>query len=116
MGVRLRRPGAEVAHRAEPAAYTVRLCFAEPDDLPPGRRVFDVSLQGQRVLKDFDIASAAGGAKRAVVKEFKGIEVTGVLKVELTPSARAAVKLPLLCGLEAVRESPPSPRPAGGTE
>ena len=86
------------------AGYTVRLCFAEPDGLGRGRRVFDVSLQGRRVLRAFDVAEAAGGGPPAVVREFKGVRVTDSLVVELSPVAGAKVKLPVLCGLEAVRE------------
>ncbi|MCU0874642.1 MAG: PQQ-binding-like beta-propeller repeat protein, partial [Pirellulaceae bacterium] len=57
------------------AAYTVRLHFAEPEDLQPGERVFDVRLQDEPVLKGFDIVQAAGAPRRAVVKEFAGVRV-----------------------------------------
>jgi outer membrane protein assembly factor BamB len=80
--------------------YTVRLHFAEPDGLPAGRRVFDVGLQGETVLKDFDIAAEAGGPGRALVKEFKGIVVRKDLEVTLTPTAAAAARQPVLCGIE----------------
>lgn len=41
-----------------------------------GRRVFDVYIQGSRVLKDFDIQKAAGGImNQAVQREFK-VQVT----------------------------------------
>src|SRR5205085_109032 len=55
--------------------YTVRLHFVEPDRLHPGERVFDVALQGELLLDDFDICQEAGAPNRAVVKEFKGIKV-----------------------------------------
>jgi hypothetical protein len=80
--------------------YTVRLHFAEPDGLPAGRRLFDVALQGETVLKDLDIAAEAGGAGRALVKEFKGVRVEKDLEVTLTPAAAAAVRQPVLCGIE----------------
>ncbi len=79
---------------------TVRLWFSEPDDLGPAERVFDVTIQGQKVLEDFDIVKAAGGPNRAVVKEFKGIQA----KKDLTLTFTAKVHLPLLCGVEIVAE------------
>ena len=58
--------------------YTVRLHFAETyDDITfDGPRVFDVKVQGADVAKDFDISKAAGGLKKAFVKEAKGVEVS----------------------------------------
>jgi hypothetical protein len=85
------------------AAYTVRLHFAEPEDLQPGERVFDVLLQDEPVLKGFDIVQAAGAPRRAVVKEFAGVRVTGELSVGLRMTA-APGREPILCAIEAVRE------------
>lgn len=58
--------------------YNVELHFAEiqmdDDTLASwkglGRRVFDVYIQGERVLGDFDVKKEAGGSKRALVKQF----------------------------------------------
>jgi hypothetical protein len=63
--------------------YTVRLHFAETYDgiTANGERVFDVKIQGKEVLKDFDVRKTAGGNEKAVVKEFKGVEVTDKLLV-----------------------------------
>src|SRR5262249_47422741 len=41
------------------AAYAVRLHFAEPDATGPGQRLFNVALNGQQVLTDFDVFQAA---------------------------------------------------------
>lgn len=87
-----------------PARYTVRLCFAEPLDAKPGERLFSVQLQGKEVLASFDIAAAAGGPRRALVKEFRGVEVKEYLDIALTPSAGSKIKQPLLCGFQALRE------------
>ncbi len=59
--------------------YTVRLHFAETYDGidTDGPRVFDVKIQGQTVLTDFDVSKAAGKVQKALVKEYKGIAVTG---------------------------------------
>jgi len=81
--------------------YTVRLHFAEPDRVQAGERVFSVSLQGKQVLKDFDIVRAAGGAnRRAVMREFKGVQIANDLKISMNPSKGTA----LLCGIEIVSE------------
>jgi hypothetical protein len=54
-------------------SYTVRLHFAETMFKTAGARVFDVSINGQQVLKDFDVFKEAGGKDKAVVKVFTGI-------------------------------------------
>ncbi|NBR86485.1 MAG: hypothetical protein EBS84_13455 [Proteobacteria bacterium] len=86
-----------------PAPYTVRLHFAEPEDLKPGQRVFTVALQGRPVLPDFDIIRTAGGSRQGVVKEFKGIVIQKDLKIALT-RAPGATAGPLLCGVELIAE------------
>ena len=84
-------------------SYTVRLFFAEPEDLAPGDRVFDVALNGQQALTDFDILREAGAARTSVVKEFPGILVEGDLAIALTPANPASAP-PLLCGIEVEAE------------
>jgi hypothetical protein len=84
--------------------YTVRLYFAELEAVGPGERVFDVGLQGETVLRKFDILKEAGGRNRGVVKEFKGVRVTKELVVTLSPRLTAKVQAPLLSGIEVVAE------------
>ncbi|MQM01360.1 hypothetical protein Taro_034117 [Colocasia esculenta] len=57
--------------------YTVKLQFAETayPDTPlswqtPGRRIFDIYIQGRLRDKDFDIRGKAGGSNRAVVENY----------------------------------------------
>ncbi len=90
----------------QPRPYTVRLHFIEPDDVKPGDRVFSIALQGQPVLKDFDVAKSAGGRYRAIVKEFKRVGVKSKLEVALTPSGGFNKTMPVLCGIEVIAESP----------
>jgi hypothetical protein len=66
------------------AKYTVRLGFTPLPGDQVGSRVFDVKLQGKTVLENFDVAKAAA-AGTVVVREIKGVEVTGNLLVELAP-------------------------------
>lgn len=88
---------------AEPRSYTIRLHFAEVEQLEPGERVFDVLLQGKRVLKDFDVVQEAGGRNRAVVKEFAGVRASRQLKVSFAPRSTGGLP-PVLCGIEIVAE------------
>ena len=84
----------------QPRKYTVRLYFAEPDDLQAGDRVFQVEMQGQRVLSALDVFQKGGGRNRGVVKEFPGIKVGDalVIRFELDPKAR--IQAALLSGVE----------------
>lgn len=75
-----------------PAPYTVRLHFAEPEELAAGQRVFSVALQGKTVLSNFDVVAAAGAPQRGVVKEFKGVVIAKDL--QLTLPARLAQSRP----------------------
>jgi len=68
--------------------------------LKAGERVFDVAIQGRTVLKSFDIVQEAGGADRAMTREFKGVKVKDLLTIELVPSAGAKEKAAVLCGVE----------------
>ncbi len=88
-----------------PAAYRVRLAFADPQNDQPGRRVFDIKLQGKLVQEDFDIVKEAGGRNRAVFKQFDGIEVSDKLVIELVHKAGkpTAEQLPILQGVEIAR-------------
>ena len=82
-----------------PAKYTVRLHFIASDDAQ-GKSVFDISLQDETVVKDFDVAKEANESRYSVVKEFTGIEVDKELKIDLKPTAGT----PSICGVELVAE------------
>ena len=86
--------------------YTVRLGFAELEDAKPGERVFDIALQKKTALKAFDVVKEAGGPRKAVVKEFKGVDVDDGLLIEFKPPAKqAGGKLPpILQTVEVLRE------------
>lgn len=55
-------------------AHDVTLHFCETAHATPGKRVFDVLLQGETVLEAFDIAKVAGGANIALDKTFPGVQ------------------------------------------
>ena len=83
--------------------FTVRLTFADVEQTAEGDRAFDVSLQGRKVLPEFDVVKEAGGRMRSVVREFRGVASDGELKVELT--ARKGTTI--LSGIEIVSEGLP---------
>ena len=84
--------------------YTVKLHFAEIENKNPGERVFNVRLQDREVLSGFDIAQAAGGADKLVVKTFANIPVIDALTVECLPVSPEDGTPPLLSGIEIILE------------
>jgi len=84
--------------------YIVRLHFVEPDDKKPGERVFDVAVQGQTLLKDFDIVKQAGSTNKSVVKEFKAVRIDDQLTISLTPTKAEADNDTIICGVEIVAQ------------
>ncbi len=77
LGIPLLQPGDGTS------LYRVRLAMNDPDNREPGMRVFDVKLQGRLVSANCDIVKEAGGPNRALVKEFRGVQVTDKLCLEL---------------------------------
>ncbi|KAL3748957.1 hypothetical protein ACJRO7_010102 [Eucalyptus globulus] len=82
-------------------SYKVRLHFAEfqfSDDETYnslGKRIFDVSIQGNQVLKDFNIAEAAGGVGKGIFKDFDDIYVSGsTLDIHLYWSGKGTTAIP----------------------
>ena len=77
--------------------YTVRLHFAETYWSSAGQRVFNVSLNGQQVLSNFDIVATAGARYKAVVEQFTTpADSTGKITIQFT----SVVDQALLSGLE----------------
>jgi outer membrane protein assembly factor BamB len=102
---------------AAPRPYSVWLHFADLENTAPGKRVFDVKLQGKVVLKDFDIVAAAGAGNKAVVKEFKGIMALNEIKLELVSRAKdmKGIAAPIISGMQVLAEQPgPVPKPVLG--
>ncbi len=80
--------------------YSLKLYFAEKDDLKTGDRIFDIYVQGKPVLKDFDIAKEAGGAGRPIAVDIGSIGVTENIDIELKASDPNSPHKPLICGIE----------------
>ena len=88
------------ASRIAEHPHTVRLFFAEPKDVQPGERVFDVALQGATVATDVDVVAEAGGPQRTMVREFRDILIGQELILEFEPK----VGEPLINGVEIMRQ------------
>jgi hypothetical protein len=83
-------------------AYTVRVHFAEPR-FSAGARKFNLDINGQRVLSDFDIASEAGKAK-ALVKDFPSISPDANGQIVLSLS-KGSAEQPIICAIELLKSS-----------
>lgn len=88
--------------------YTVRLHFAEVEDVRPGQRTFDVKIQDRPVLTQFDIVREAAGRNRPVVRAFQGIACAdrGTIAIDLIPCGKNAADdpPPILSGIEIAAE------------
>lgn len=88
--------------------YTLTLHFAELYFKNAGQRVGNYLVNGQRVLANFDVIVAAGGARAGVAARFP-VTATGGKGIAL--QVEAVTQLPILCGIELVREPEPDPEP-----
>jgi len=84
-----------------PIAYHVRLHFAEPENLKVGQRVFDVALQGELRIRNLDIRQETGGARRGLVREFRGVQIADALTIGLKKSHPDSAA-PVLSGVELI--------------
>nr|TKS11393.1 putative LRR receptor-like serine/threonine-protein kinase [Populus alba] len=81
--------------------YTVKLHFAEiiftnDSSLTSlGKRIFDVYIQGNLVLKDFNIEDEAGGVAIPLVKTFIAAVTHHTLKIRLYWAGRGTTGIPL---------------------
>ncbi|KAK9937794.1 hypothetical protein M0R45_014563 [Rubus argutus] len=82
-------------------SYKVRLHFAEimySDNetfSSLGRRIFDVSIQGNLVLPDFNIMEAAGGAGKGIFKDFNASVNGSTLEIHLYWRGKGTTAIPV---------------------
>jgi hypothetical protein len=95
------------------ATYNVRLHFAEGFFGQAGSRLFNVAIDGQTVLSNFDIWAAAGATNRAVIKEYSvTADRYGLVMLQFLVGA---TNLPSLRGIELIETAPPS-QPMTGSD
>ncbi len=99
-----------------PAAqsYTVRLHFAETTYGAPGRRRFNVDINGRRVLTDFDVFAEAGGKNKALIRDFLGFAPArdGRLTLSFT---RGSVDEPKISGIQVFLAPGPATPPGAAS-
>ncbi|KAG5107032.1 hypothetical protein JHK82_044002 [Glycine max] len=82
--------------------YKVKLHFAEiafSDDQSycnHGKRVFDVSIQGFKYLKDFNIAKEAGGVGKGITREFNVNVTESTLEIHLSWAGKGTNAIPII--------------------
>ena len=97
--------GFTYAFAIAPGAYVVTLKFAEVYVTGPGQRLFNVAIDGQSVLSDFDIYASAGGMNAAIDETFPVTIGSGArIQIDFTPGS---AQNPKVDAIEIV--------PAGGT-
>ncbi len=102
------------AWSVKPGIYTVRLGFFAPT----GDRVFDISLQDNTVLENFNLTEEMGANKQVVIKEFNHISVNNDLTIALIAkhSVPEADEAPVINFIEIIREDIPTPAETGSAQ
>jgi fibronectin type 3 domain-containing protein len=78
--------------------YLVRLHFAEVYWTATGRRIFNVAINGNSVLQNFDIVATAGAPNTALVQQFQAIaDTSGNIRVTFS---RGSVDQPKVSAIE----------------
>ncbi len=88
-------------------SYTVRLFVTALAEDQTEQRVFDVKLQGKTLAKSVDVTARTKGNKTGLMLEFKNVQVTTKLLIELAPKAAKTTEtnLPILSAIEVVRSN-----------
>ena len=94
--------------------YTVRLGFFAPS----GKRVFDIRLQDETVLANFNVTKETEKHKQVVVKEFKDIHVKTNLLLELisNKSKPHIDQAPIINSIEIIRQDNETNTETGPTQ
>ena len=85
----------------KPATYTVRLHLSGDPNDKPNQRVFDVLMQGKRVLEQIDVAAQSDDSA-ILSREVKNVRVADNLVIELVPKEKkpSSGQLPIVTGIE----------------
>jgi Malectin domain len=80
--------------------YTVRLHFVESAWTSAGQRVFNVTANGQTLLRNFDIFATAGAMFKANVQQFQvSPDTTGMIVITFSPGSAG---VPLSSAIEVI--------------
>ncbi len=86
----------------QPGEYQVRLLFAEAYVKKPGERIFDVQINGNIVLKDFDILKEAGTMNHGIEKTFDHIRPEGLGNIRIV--FKTKVQNAKVCAVEILKK------------
>ena len=77
-----------IAHLTPGGSYNVRMHFAESAWTAAGKRQFNVLVNGEQVLTNFDIFATAGAQNKAVTQTINVLaDVNGTILLQLAPGA-----------------------------
>jgi len=85
---------------APESLYRINLYFSELQNKNPGERVFNVKLQNDSVLENFDIAHETGKSDKEIIKTFSGIRAGKSLRIDMIPVKGNTI----LSGIELIQE------------
>ncbi len=88
----------------ENSSYKVRLHFADNNQNAIGKRVFDVKIEGNYALQNFDIFKDAGGMNRSIVREFTIEPTDGAINIDFIRQVENAK----ISGIEIIHQDPPA--------
>jgi hypothetical protein len=103
-------------------SYLIRFHFAEIRSIERGERQFNITINGQRVLTNFDIVAEAGALYKAIVKEFTATATTirgsniGAITVVMNAGAHGVPKISGIEILPATLFITQKPNVLGGTD
>jgi hypothetical protein len=87
------------------ATYKVRVHFAEGFFNAAGKRMFNLAIDGQTVLNNFDVFAAAGAVNKAVIEEFSvTADRYGLILLQFLVGA---ANVPSVRGIEVIETGPP---------
>jgi outer membrane protein assembly factor BamB len=89
---------------SSPLLYKVTFYFVEPKEIEAGKRVFDLYMQGKKVLSDIDIVKATGGSRRILKSLIESISVEEDLIIRFSPKAGSLP--PVISGIEITIQTP----------
>ncbi len=92
----------------ETGKYKIKMMFCALPGDKPGQRVFDIKIQGQTLIRNFDIAKTANNRRKAVILSLSGITAKDNLTFQLIPTQTAnngnQCKMPVINAVEIIRE------------
>lgn len=90
--------------------YNVRLHFTETAHSGPNQRAFNVSINSQTVLQNFDILAAAGAQNKAVVESFyTKADENGIIEIQTNFGNSTASGIDLNPTINAIEVNPSAP-------